>query len=125
MTGSETITLNLMEDVWTALHLTPECVMADTGKGNTGLYVLLTDADDPAIRYYVDNGHEAIPDGKGLRVRYAATGGPVLFSVDNPTGDPLAWQQKGVEPMLVAIRNHAEDVRATSSINTAFKAAVN
>jgi hypothetical protein len=114
MTGSETITLNLMEDVWTALHLTPECVMADTGQGTTGIYILLTDADDPALVYYIDNGHDALPDGKGLRARYAATGGPELFSVDNRTGDPLTWQQKGVEPLLVALGTHMLDVRSAA-----------
>lgn len=115
MTETDTITLNLMDDVWTALHLTPEAITAPVGEGRLGLFVLLTDAEDPLIRYYLDNNRNSLPDGVGLRARYGAPDGPTVFSVNNHTGEPVAWQQKAVEPLLVALREHMADVRSTAA----------
>ncbi len=115
MTQTDTITLNLMEDLWDALRLTPEAVVHETGASRTGIFILATDKDDPAIAYYIDNGRNSLPDGVGLRARWGSPTGPEVFSVTNHTGEPVSWQQKAVEPLLVALRDHMADVRATAA----------
>jgi hypothetical protein len=104
MIKAEEVTLNLMEDVWEGLHLTPMAVVEDTGRDTSGIYLRLDDDIDPGIVYYLDNGWDCLPDGLSLRARYGSPQGDVLFRADNPTGDLVAWQEKAVNPMLVALR---------------------
>lgn len=111
-TQTDQITLNLMEDLWATLRLTPEAMMLPTGDNRTGVFLVAVDADNPRLAYYIDNGRNSLPDGVGLRARYGAVDGPEVFSVTNHTGEPVAWQYKAVEPLLVAIRTHMADVRA-------------
>lgn len=118
MTQTDQITLNLMDDIWTTLHLSPEAVVMSTGDNRTGILLVATDADDPQLVYYIDNGRNSLPDGVGLRARFGALDGPTVFTATNHTGEPVSWQQKGVEPLLVAIRTHMADVRASDNGHT-------
>jgi hypothetical protein len=59
---------------------------------------------DPDLIYYLDNGWGCLPDGQGIRARKNGPQGRELFSANNPSGDPLGWQQKAVEPLLGALR---------------------
>lgn len=113
MTQTDQITLNLMDDVWTTLHLSPEAMMLPTGDNRTGVFLVAADAEDSRLTYYIDNGRNSLPDGVGLRARFGAVDGPTIFMVTNHTGEPVSWQQKAVEPLLVALRTHMADVRAT------------
>lgn len=117
MLTAETVTLNLMEDVWASLHLSPEAVIEDTGFGSMGVYIKLVDADDPAVVYYLDNGWGCLPDGTELRARYGSVQGLDVFTVTNLPGDLVSWQQKAVEPLVDALREHMSRIRATVSDN--------
>jgi hypothetical protein len=108
----EEVTLDLMEDVWEGLHLTPEVVVEDTGRETSGIYVKLTDDIDPGLVYYLDNGWDCLPDGVSLRALYSGPQGREVFRANNPSGDRLGWQQKAVEPLLVALRTDMATFRA-------------
>jgi hypothetical protein len=87
----------------------------ETRPDRTGVFILASDADDPRLAYYIDNGRNSLPDGVGLRARWGSVDGPEVFSVNNHTGEPVSWQSKAVEPLLVALRTHMADVRATAA----------
>lgn len=110
MNQVETVTLNLMEDVWSSLKLTPEAVLEDTQYG-TGLFIKLVDDENPSIVYFLDNGWNNLPDGQSLRARYGAAEGPIVFEATQLPGDPVSWAQKAVEPLVVALREHMVRIR--------------
>lgn len=118
MLRTEEKTLNLMEDIWSSLHLSPEVIVAPTASGDTnGIYIVLTDDLDPEMIYWLDNGHDSLPDGLGLRARYKSVDGPVIFAVKFSAENPAVWQQRAVEPLIVALRTHMADLRAAEADN--------
>lgn len=117
MLRAEEVTLNLKEDVWASLHLTPEVVVAPTAQGTSGFYIALMDDVQPDLRYYLDNGRDSLPDGVAMRACFQAPGGPVVFAVDNHSYDPISWQQKAVEPLVGALREHMRTIRLAAPDN--------
>lgn len=103
----EELFLNVFEDAWAVLRMTGYQVVRENER--TGLHHLvleLTDENEQSVFYTLDNGHNSAPDGHGLRVRYTGLSGPEIFTRYNLPGDTLSWQQKAVEPALVAIAEH-------------------
>jgi hypothetical protein len=104
--AQEQLLLNIQEDAWAVLRMTGYQVLRENDRGHHGLVVELYDENHLGVFYTLDNGHDASPDGHGLRVRYTGLSGPEIFTRYNLPGDMLSWQQKAVEPALVAIRDH-------------------
>lgn len=110
MQPAEQLALNLMEDVWASLHLSPNVVLThrpDLSKNSIGLEVELVDPKEPAIVYFVDNGRGNLPDGESLVCRYGRSEPVEVFRVHDLPLDPVSWQSKAVEPLITALKAHA------------------
>jgi hypothetical protein len=108
--AQEAILLNIMEDAWAVLRMTGFQVIREDEQGRHNLVIELMDEHHLSVFYTLDNGHNASPDGRGLRVHYQGLTGPEIFSRYNLPGDTLSWQQKAVEPALVAIQQHRSEL---------------
>jgi hypothetical protein len=107
--AQEAILLNILEDAWAVLRMTGNQVVREHG-GRHHLVIELTDEHDETVFYTLENGHDEAPNGHGLCVHYAGLSGPVIFARYNLPGDTLSWQQKAVEPALVAIQQHRSEL---------------
>jgi hypothetical protein len=107
--AQEQLLLNIQEDAWAVLRMTGTQVVREHG-GRHHLVIELADEHDETVFYTLENGHNDAPDGHGLCVHYAGLSGPEIFTRYDLPGDALSWQQKAVEPALVAIQQHRNDI---------------
>jgi hypothetical protein len=108
--AQEQLLLNIQEDAWAVLRMTGYQVLRENDRGHHGLVIELSDENHLSVFYTLDNGHDTSPDGHGLRVRFQGLSGPEIFTRYDLPGDALSWQQKAVEPALVAIQQHRNDI---------------
>ena len=115
--AQEQLLRNVLEDAWAVLRMTGYQVVRETSEGRHTVVIELMDEYQLGVFYTLDNGDDCAPDGHGLRVRFQGFLGPEIFSRYYLPGDTLSWQQKAVEPALVAIQAHRSGLSRAVSDN--------